>query len=73
MKFVVNQLKKGDVVDGEIVECIGRTDYLVSFGGDLVRVANESHRRLSVGQTIPLKVLSLKPLGFQLISKGWVG
>lgn len=66
MKFVVRDLKLGDTLDGRITELLPNDEMIVSFGGDLMRVHNETRRPLSEGQVVTLVVKALDPLRFHL-------
>ena len=66
MKFTIPKLKVGDVVNADVVEVLGSDTLIVSFNGDLVRVANESPRHFEKGHRIPLQVATTRPLSFKL-------
>ncbi len=68
MKFVLSRLKIGDLVSAEVVELAAGHDLIVNFQGDLIRVSNKTPDLFALGQKINLKVIRLRPLGFQLLS-----
>jgi hypothetical protein len=68
MKFVMHKLRIGDLVWAQVVECIGTSEFIVSFQGDLIRVRNESLTQLPLDEKVLVKVASVNPLTFQLLS-----
>jgi hypothetical protein len=68
VKFVLSRLKIGDLVSAQVVEHIAGQDLIVNFQGDLIRVSNKTPDHFVLGQNIKLKVIRLRPLGFQLLS-----
>ena len=66
MKFVIGALRKGDIVEAEVVEIISATAVIVNFSGDLVRIVNETGRALRVGEKYEVRVTGVHPLRFQL-------
>lgn len=66
MKNVLPHLKPNQKVWALIEEVLSE-DLIVSFQGDLIRVANQSGRRFRPGQRIQLLVTSVAPLGFKLL------
>ena len=68
MKFVLNSLKKGDQIVAEIVELVDEQEFIASFQGDLIRVANKSNRTFAPGQKVTLQVIAISPLAFQLMA-----
>lgn len=66
MKFTVNRLKVGDRMEAVAVESVGSHHLIVSFNGDLIRVENRSQRKIRAGERIPLIVIQVNPLSFQL-------
>lgn len=69
MKFVLGRLKVGEVVGAEVVEVVSPGQLIVSFAGDLIRVANQSFIDLKPGQRVTLRVQTLRPLSFQLMRR----
>lgn len=69
MKFVLSRLKLGQELTAQVSECFADGDVLVAFQGDLIRVKNQTPKRFFPGERIPLRVISLKPLGFQFVAK----
>lgn len=69
MQFTLNKIKQGDVLRAEVVELITDKELIVSFYGDLIRVANHSRQKLMIGQEVYLRVLSVNPFSFQLRSR----
>ena len=67
MKPTITTLKMGQKVWATVDEVLDLETLIVSFNGDLLRVANRSDRIFRVGQRIQLNVASLKPLKFRLV------
>ncbi len=68
MKFVVDQLHFGDIIEAEVTELLDENDVIMSFQGDLLRVQNHSQRSLALGQKLKCRVKSTKPLRFEIAS-----
>lgn len=66
MKHVVPLLEIGSRIIGEVVEVLDDHQLLVTFSGDLLRVANVSRRQLLAGDRVSLVVESMHPLTFRL-------
>lgn len=66
MKQIVPHLKLDQKVWALVEELIS-SDLIVSFQGDLIRVANQSNRRFRPGQRIQLQVTGISPLSFKLL------
>jgi hypothetical protein len=69
MKFTVPRLKIGSQVEATVNECFADGDVLIDFRGDLMRVKNQTATRFLPGDQIHLRVLTLKPLSFQFVTK----
>lgn len=63
-------LKKGEIIIGEVVEVISSTHLICSFSGTLMRVSNYSGRRFKVSNRIPLLVKNVDPLELQVRQSG---
>lgn len=61
-------LKKGQQVWALIEENIALNEVIVNFGGDLIRVRNETMGKLRVGQRVLLHVVKTGPLEFRLVN-----
>ncbi len=68
MKFTLQQLRLGQVVEARVVEVLGSGAFIVSFSGDLIRVANHTGRPFQGGESIQLKVTGLRPLSFSYLA-----
>lgn len=66
MKQVIGSLKAGDRIIGRVAEVIDATSIIISFGGDLIRVHNESRRSFKAGDEVDCYVTGVKPLAFRL-------
>ncbi len=66
MKFVVQDLRVGEITTAKITEILSETEVIMSFAGDLLRVQNLSRRQLQVGELVQCKVTNLQPLRFEL-------
>jgi len=66
MKKILPNLKIGEKINGTLVEKVNPTDWIISFKGDLLRASNNSKHKLEAGETIPLIVLSTRPLRFRV-------
>jgi len=71
MKFVVGNLRKGDVIEAEVVEIVSPTAVIVNFQGDLIRIVNQTGRILAVGERHAVRVVGTQPLSFQLVGSEW--
>jgi hypothetical protein len=68
MKMTVPGFRLGDVVRAKVVDVIPPEHFIIEFYGDLLRVKNQSRRRLKKGQSIQLRVRAVQPLEFQVLS-----
>ena len=66
MKQTIPNLKLNDTAFAEVVEIVSPEIFIVSFGGDLIRIKNESQKPLNVGDIIRVRVVQEKPLQFQM-------
>ena len=67
MKHVLRDLSVGESLSGDVQECLPGGDLIICFGGDLLRVHNETSHPFQPGECVTLVVRSIEPLGFQLI------
>lgn len=67
-KKITPHLKIGDLVRALVRESLRDGHLIVSFDGDLLNVANQTHRDLSPGDEILLRVESTAPLTFKMVS-----
>ena len=67
MKFVVQSLHFGDVVEAEVSEILTDNEIIMSFQGDLLRVQNHSRKTLVRGQKLFCRVTSIEPLRFEMV------
>jgi hypothetical protein len=67
MKFFVDRLQVGDVVQAHVTEVLDAGQLIISLNGDLTRALNETHRRLEVGDSVKLRVASTKPLALRVV------
>jgi hypothetical protein len=65
-----HQFKINDVVSAHVTEQVAPGEYLVSLDGDLIRVHNHTGHSFNPNEHVLLRVVSVKPLGFQLASGG---
>jgi hypothetical protein len=65
-----HNFKVNDVVSAQVTEQVAASEYLVSLDGDLIRVRNTTGHSFNPNEFVLLKVVSVKPLGFQLVSGG---
>ena len=68
MKFFVDRLEIGDVVQAQIAEVLDSSQIIISLNGDLARAQNETQRTLHVGDTVKLRVSSRSPLQFRVVA-----
>lgn len=68
MRQTLPKLREGDLVFGQVIEVLSAQEFMVSLEGDLVRVQNDSLRRLSIGDELTLRVHGLKPLQLKIYS-----
>ena len=66
MKFVLRDLKLGEALRARVEECLSGGELIINFGGDLLRVHNETGRELRVGDPVTLVVRGVSPLRFSL-------
>lgn len=57
---------QGDVVEARVHEVLDDGDVIVSFQGDLLRLANRTGRSFREGDRVSLVVASGAPLAFKL-------
>ncbi len=62
----LEDFKVGDMVWGRVTEQLANGELIISFEGDLLRVANETNKRFYIGETVILTVSSQNPLIFKL-------
>jgi hypothetical protein len=62
-----------DVISAQVVEQVAPSEYLVSLDGDLIRVKNDTGHSFNPNEYVLLRVVAIKPLGFQLASGGVSG
>ena len=67
MKFVVQDLHFGDVIEVHVSELLSESEVIMSFQGDLLRVQNQSRLRLEVGQKLSCRVSAVNPLRFEIM------
>lgn len=67
MKFILHGLRQGQKLWATVEEVLKTGELIVNFGGDLVRVANQTQRNLRHGQRIQVMVTAIKPLQFRLV------
>ena len=67
MKFFVDRLEVGDVVQAKVAEVLDGNGLIISMSGDLARAANETNRRLRVGDIVKLRVASTNPLALRVV------
>ena len=63
-----HSFKLGQVVKAKLVERVSAQVWIVDFAGQLLRVTNNTHARLSEGQLISLEVTGIRPLQFAVTS-----
>lgn len=56
----------GETVEARVHESLGDGDVIVSFSGDLLRLANRTGRSFREGDRVELEVTSENPLSFRL-------
>ena len=61
-------LRRGERIWAVIEDILEQQEVIVNFGGDLLRVGNESHRILRPGQRVLLQVTDTAPFRFRLMS-----
>jgi hypothetical protein len=69
MKLIISNLKLGESVEGTVSEVLPGGDLLISFGGDLLKVHNDTPKRFAPGQPVTALVTAIRPLRFQLIEQ----
>jgi hypothetical protein len=67
MKFVLSTLKMGERLKGRVVEILPDGEIIINFGGDLLRVHNETSKTLALGSSVTLVVTAVRPLRFHLL------
>lgn len=65
--MIQTKLTRGQIVQGEVLELQADGGVVVNFAGDLVRVVNQTGRRLTVGETLALEVIQVSPPRFRLV------
>lgn len=66
MKFIIPTLTVGQMLRAQVQEIQFDRSIIVNFRGDLLRVVNDTKKRLEKGQWVVLKVTGTHPLKFQL-------
>lgn len=68
------QWHRGDPITATVVEVLDDREVILRFGGgpeepdsQIMRVANETHRRLQIGDQVQLRVVEIEPLKFQYV------
>ncbi len=67
MKFFVDRLQVGDVVNAKVAEVLGAGELIISLNGDLARAANETKRQLQKGDLVKLRVATTNPLSLRVV------
>ncbi len=67
LKRALQGLKLGDLVQGRVEEVMLSDDVLINFGGNLLRVHNETKRPFREGDSVTLIVKTVDPIRFQLL------
>ncbi len=67
MKFFVDRLMVGDVVEAQVTEILDSSQLIISLHGDLARAHNETRRLLVVGEIVKLRVSATSPLRFRVV------
>jgi hypothetical protein len=67
LKRALQGLKLGDLVQGRVEEVMLSDDVLINFGGNLLRVHNETKRPFREGDPVTLIVKAVDPIRFQLL------
>ena len=67
VKFVIQSLHFGDVIEAEVSELLTENEVIMSFQGDLLRVQNHSRSTLKVGEKLNCRVTSIDPLRFEMV------
>lgn len=68
MKTTIPALKPGDRLIADVVEVVSPEICILSVHGDLVRVQNNSQQVLKPNMTVYVRVATVAPLQFQLIT-----
>ncbi len=68
MKFFVDRLEIGDVVQAQVAEVLDSSQIVISLHGDLARAQNETQRTLLVGDVVRLRVSATSPLQFRVVA-----
>lgn len=66
MKQFLPSLDLGDSVEGRVAEVLTSGELIISFRGDLLRVANATHQVFQAGEVVRLIVVATRPLRFRL-------
>ena len=66
MKFIVQKLQFGEIIEARVTEILSEQEVIMSFKGDLLQVQNHSRQKLSVGESIYCRVTSTSPLRFEI-------
>ena len=69
IKKVTPYLKPGDTLEGRVRECLDNEHLIVSFEGDLLNVHNQSRQSFAEGDVLALRVESIRPLRFKIVSE----
>ena len=66
--------RRGDSVTATVVEIFDQLEIILRFGGgpdepesQIMRVANQTGRRVAVGEQLQMRVMEVRPLRFQYI------
>jgi hypothetical protein len=68
MKPQIEKLRIDQEVWAIVEERLEGSEVLVNFAGDLLRIHNDTTKNFRAGERICLKVQSIEPLKFKLIS-----
>jgi hypothetical protein len=69
MKDFIRTFILGQRVQGKVTEQLASGDLIISFEGELLRVANESQHKFAVGQIVDLQVATQNPLSFKIATR----
>jgi hypothetical protein len=66
LKQFIGTWKIGDRVTGRVTEQLSTSELIISFNGDLLRVANETKQDFAIGQYVELMIATLNPITFRV-------
>ncbi len=66
MKFTVERLQFGEIIEAQVTEILSESEVIMSFKGDLLQVQNHSHKVFALGQKLYCRVTALNPLRFEI-------